>query len=256
MVHIQRGDERQYLPQGIAQKDFSGEYAAMFNQGVNSAVTITQKANESTLANNQIDLSTKFLAKNNEINTKYQADPTNPERENELQQTFESLAAQYKINPACQSQWNDIKNNVYNRYKTYNAQWQEKQQQTNIQINLKNGYESLINQVSTLGLNGAGVDEVRLVYANGIEGLRNSATAGLGEVVVNDFLKSSTHDCMATYVSALALNNPLAAQELLQNESVRNDLDNAETIEKLENYIAQSLSNQSKRTAVNELCNV
>jgi len=227
----------------------------MLESAVNSGVSITQKANESTLANNQIDLSTKFLAKNNEINTKYQADPTNPERETELKQAFEALASQYKINPVCETQWNDIKNNVYNRYKQYNAQWTEKQQQSNIQGNLKNGYESLVNQVSMLGLNGAGVDEIRLVYANGIEGLKTGAIAGLGEVTVNDFLKDSNHDIMTTYISALALNNPLEAQKLLKDKGVRDDIGQADTIEKLENYVSSSLANQSKRTAVQELGN-
>lgn len=252
---VQQGDIRNYMSKGVAQADFSGQVANILNQGVNAGVSIAQKANESTMANYQIDLSTQFLAKNNEINTKYQADPTNPEREVELKQAFESLASQYKINPVCQTQWNDIKNNVYNRYKQYNAQWVEKQQSSNIQTNLKNGYESLVNQVSMLGLNGAGVDEVRLIYANGIEGLRNGAIAGLGEVTVDNFLKDSNHDIMTTYISALALNNPLEAQKLIQDKGVRDDIGTAETIEKLESYISSSLTNQSKRTAVNELGN-
>lgn len=254
MAHIQQGDNRQYFSTESA-ADYSGQVAELFNQGLNSTISITQKANESTMASNQIDLSTKFLAKNNEINTKWQADPTNPNREIELKQAFDSLAEQYKINPLCQKQWSDIKTNVYDRYKTYNAEWVEKQQQSNIQSNLKNGYESLVNQVSMLGLNGSSVDEMRLVYANGIEGLKNGAIAGLGEVTVNDFLKDSNHDIMATYLSALALNNPLEAQKLLNDEGVRNDIGRAETLDKLENYITSSLVNQNKRTAVNELGN-
>ncbi|MBQ4114639.1 hypothetical protein IJD34_04475 [bacterium] len=254
MAHIQRGDTRQYI-QREAQMDFSGAYANMLNQGVQQGVSITQKANESTMANNQIELSTRFLAKNNEINTKYQADPTNPQREVELQEAFDSLANEFKINPVCEAQWNQIKNNVYGRYKVYNAQWQEKQQQSNISTNLKNGYEALTNQISMLGLNGASVDEMRLIYANGIEGLRNGAVAGLGEMVVDDFLKDSNHDIMTTYISALALNNPLEAQRLLADEGVRNDIGNAGTIEKLETYTANSLSNQSKRNAVAQLGN-
>jgi len=254
-MHIQQGDDRQYFSKGIAELDTSGQIADMFGQGVQAGVSITQKANESTLASNQIDLSTKFLAENNKINLKYQADPTNPQREVELKQAFESLSNQYKVNPLCQKQWSDIKTNVYDRYKTYNAQWVEKQQQSNIQTNLKNGYENLTNQVSMLGLNGANIDEVRLIYANGIEGLRNGAVAGLGEVVVDNFLKDANHDVMATYISALALNNPLEAQRLLKDEGVRNDIGRAETLEKLENYVTTSLKNQSTRTAVEELGN-
>ena len=255
MAHIQRGDDRQYFTKGIAEQDFSGEYANTFGNAINTGVSITQKANESTMANYQIDLSTKYLAENNKINTKYQADPTNPQREVELRQAFESLANQYKINPVCEKQWSDIKNNVYNRYKVYNSQWVEKQQQSNISTNLKDGYENLTNQISMLGLNGASIDEMRLVYANGIEGLRNGAIAGLGEVTVNEFLKDSNHDIMTTYISSLALNNPLEAQALLKDEGVRNDIGRAETLQKLDDYVANSLSNQAKRTAVNELGN-
>lgn len=104
MANVQRGDIRQYLPQGIANQDFSGQYARLAENAMNAGVSITEKANQSTLANNQIDLSTKFLAKNNEINTKWQADPTNPEREKELKQAFESLSSQYKVNPLVQNQ--------------------------------------------------------------------------------------------------------------------------------------------------------
>lgn len=255
MGHIQQGDQRQYFSNHQADVDTSGQVINALNQGLQSGVSLIQKANESTMASNQIDLSTKYLAINNEINTKYQADPTNPQREIELQQAFESLANQYKINPLCQKQWADIKTNVYDRYKTYNAQWSLQQQQSNIHGNLKNGYENLVNQISMMGQNGSSIDEVRLIYANGIEGLRNGAVAGLGEVVVNDFLKDANHDVMATYISALAMNNPLEAQKLLKDEGVRNDIGRADTLEKLDNYVANSLTNQSKRTAVAELGN-
>jgi len=252
MANIERGDQRKYYQQEASRTNI-GDMALLANEALNTGMSITQKANESTLANNQIDLSTKFLAKNNEINTKYQADPTNPEREVELQEAFEELANSYEINPLCQGQWHTIKNNVYNRYKTHNAEWVEKQQNINIETNLKNGYEALTNQISMLGLNGSSVDEMRLIYANGIEGLRTSATARLGSVVVDNFLKDADHDVMTTYISAMALNNPLEAQRLLQDEGVRNDIGRAETLEKLDNYVATSLSNQQKRTAVAEL---
>ena len=255
MANIQRGDERQYYQQEASRTNI-GDMALLANEALNTCMSIVQKANESNLANNQIDLSTKFLAKNNEINTKYQADPTNPEREVEIQEAFEQLAGSYNINPVCQGQWNTIKNDVYNRYKQHNAQWVEKQQTTNIETNLKNGYETLSNQISMLGLNGASVDDMRLVYANGIQGLRTSATAKLGSVVVDNFLKDADHDFMTTYISAVALNNPLEAQRLLADEGVRNDIGRAETIEKLENYVMNSVSNQQKRTAVAELGNV
>lgn len=255
MAHIQRGDDRQYLTQGSAELDNLGQMAGLLNQGLQTGVSITQKANESTMASNQIDLSTRFLAENNKINTKYQADPTNPQREVELQQAFESLANQYKINPVCQKQWSDIKTNVYDRYKVYNAQWVEKQQQSNISTNLKNGYEGLINQISMLGESGASIDEMRLIYANGIEGLRNGAVAGLGEVVVDNFLKDANHDVMTSYISALALNNPLEAQALLKDKGVRNDIGRAETLQKLDDYVANAITEKNKKFAIDELGN-
>ena len=172
MAHIERGDTRQYLPNGIAEHNFSGQYAQMLEGSMNAGVSIVQKANESKLMNNQIDLSTQFLTKNNEINTKWQADPTNPEAEKERKEAFESLASQYKINPLCETQWNEMKNGIYNRYKQYNAQWQQNQLNTNAKVNLENGYKQFINQASMFGRNGASIDEVRLMYANGIDALK------------------------------------------------------------------------------------
>ena len=255
MVHIAQGNQRQYFSQAVEQPQNLGAVVSSLTDGVNQGISIVQKANESNLANNQVQLATDFMAKNNEINTKYQADPTNPERERELRESFEELAGKYKINPVCQGQWTQIKDNVYNNYKRYNAQWQLKQQQTNATNDLKNGYESLTNQVSMMGMNGAGVDEIRLVYKNGIDGLSKGATAVLGSEVAEQFLKDSNHDIMTTYISALAVNNPLVAQQLMKDEGVINDIGKAETIEKLNNYIANSLTNQNKKVAVEELGN-
>lgn len=251
----QRGDDRQYLTRGVAEQDFSGQYANMVNQAMGATQSITQKANESDLASKQIDLATEWYKKNNEINLKYQADPTNPQRETDLQEAFNALSENYKVNPFVEKQWGDIKRQVFDRSKMYNAQWAEKQQQSNAQTNLQNGYEKLINQVSMLGMNGAGLDDIRMTYANGVDALRTGASSVLGEVVAGNFLNDSTHDFMTTYISALAVNNPLQAQELLKDKSVRDDIGNAETIEKLENYVSTSLMNQNKRTAVNELGN-
>lgn len=252
---VQRGDDRQYISRGTAEQDLSGQYAGMVNQVMGATQTIAQKANESDLASKQIDLATEFYKKNNEINLKYQADPTNPQRDTDLQEAFNALSEKYKVNPFVEKQWGEIKRNVYDRTKMYNAQWVEKQQQTNATVNLKNGYEKLVNQVSMLGMNGAGIEDVRLTYANGVEALRTGASSVLGTVVADNFLNDSTHDFMSTYVSALAVNNPLEAQKLLKDKGVRDDIGNAETIEKLESYVSTSLMNQNKRTAVNELGN-
>lgn len=250
---IQRGDVRQYLSQGAANTDFSGQYANMANSALNSGVTIAQKANQSTLANNQIDLSTQFLAKNNEINTKYQADPTNPERERELREAFDSLSSQFKVNPVCQKQWNDIKSDVYNRYKAYNAQWVEKQQQTNSSLNLKNGYEKLVNQASMLGMNGASFDEVKLIYADGIQALRTGATPQLGEIVVGEALKSATHDYIASYLNGVIESNPAQAIQMLEDESILNDIGDSSTITKLKQSARAKMLKQTEIEAVDRI---
>ena len=253
MANIQRGDVRQYLPQGIANQDFSGQYARLAENTMNAGVSITEKANQSTLANNQIDLSTKFLAKNNEINTKWQADPTNPEREKELKQAFESLSSQYKVNPLVQNQWNDIKNDVYNRYKTYNAQWIEKQQQTNASVNLKNGYEKLINQASMFGMNGASLDEVKLIYAEGINALKKGATPQLGEIVVGDALNSATHDYMASYLNGMIESNPTQAVQMLDSKDIQNDIGDVDTINKLKQSARSKMLKQTELEAVDRI---
>lgn len=250
---IQRGDARQYLSQAIANQDFSGQYAKIAENAMNAGISITEKANQSTLANNQIDLSTKFLAKNNEINTKWQADPTNPERENELKQAFESLSSQYKVNPLVQKQWNDIKNDVFNRYKTYNAQWIEKQQQTNASVNLKNGYEKLINQASMFGMNGASLDEVKLIYAEGINALKNGATPQLGEIVVGDALNSATHDYMASYLNGMIESNPAQAVQMLDSQDIQNDIGDVDTINKLKQSARAKMLKQTEIEAVDRI---
>lgn len=253
MANIQRGDARQYLSQAIANQDFSGQYAKIAENAMNAGISITEKANQSTLANNQIDLSTKFLAKSNEINTKWQADPTNPERENELKQAFESLSSQYKVNPLVQKQWNDIKNDVFNRYKTYNAQWVEKQQQTNASVNLKNGYEKLINQASMFGMNGASLDEVKLIYAEGINALKNGATPQLGEIVVGDALNSATHDYMASYLNGMIESNPAQAVQMLDSQDIQNDIGDVDTINKLKQSARAKMLKQTEIEAVDRI---
>lgn len=258
MAHIERGNQRQYFSNQLSGNEVSEgikQVSETLAGTFNSSQDIVNKANEAKLANNQIDLSSEFFKKNTEINTKYQGDPTNPEREKELSEAFDDLANKYEINPLCQAQWSQIKNNVYNNFKQYNAQWQVKQQQTNATNDLKNGYESLTNQVSMLGLNGAGIDEVRLVYKNGIQGLSGGASVVLGSEVANQFLKDSDHDFMATYISSLAMNNPLEAQRLMKDKGVLNDIGQAETIDKLNQYISTSLMNQNKQVAVQEIGN-
>ena len=96
-------------------------------------------------------------------------------------------------------------------------------------------------------------DEVKLAYDNGISGLRNGATAVLGSEITENFLKDANHDFMATYISSLATNNPLEAQKMLQDVAVQNEIGNAGTIEKLNDYVANSMKKQSEKAAVMDL---
>lgn len=255
MANIQRGDDRQYISKGVAEQDFSGNMANVMNQGIQSGFSIAQKANESTLANNQIDMASKFRLINNQINTKYQADPTNPQREVELQQAFESLSNQYKINPVCQKQWADIKNSVYGRYKMYNSAWQEKQLQTNAQINLQDGRQKLLQQAYELGSDDTDINDARLIFANGYDALKNGTVANLGEVFVDNALKTVSHDYMSMYLTGLMQNNPAKALQMLndKNSGVANDIANGETIEKLTKAAQAKLLKKTEVDAVNRV---
>ena len=120
MANIQRSFERQYFAKQLPGNEVSEgikQVGDTLLDTSNTVLNVTQKANEAKLANYQVDLSTRWMAKNNEINTKYQADPTNPEREKELEEAFGMLASEYEINPLCEGQWSRVKDNVYNRYK-------------------------------------------------------------------------------------------------------------------------------------------
>ena len=255
MANVQRGDIQQVFSNVAEQSADFSQIGNSINRAIFAASDVAAVANESKLANMQIDLANEALKLNNEINIKYQADPTNPERDREFNEGFELLAGKYQVNPLIQGKWGRIKTHVLNNYKQYNARWQVQQQQTNASNDLKQGYEKLIDQVSMMGNNNASIDEVRLVYNNGIESLRTSANAVLGSVVTDSFLNDANHDYMASYIGALAMNNPLQAQALMKDEGVLNDLGNAETIEKLNSYIATSFAQQSKKEAVNQLGN-
>lgn len=254
MAKIQQGDYLKATP-SIADTSNALDIVGAFNNTLNTTYDAAQKANASKIANNAIDLSNRALALNNDINIKYQADPTNPEREREFRESFELLAAEYKVNPLIEGQWAITKDKIYNNYSTYNAKWQIKQQQENATNDLKNGYEALNEKISMLGKNGANYDEVRLVYENGISGLRNAAVTSLGEIVTENFLKDAKHDFMTSYIGSLAMDNPLKAQALMKDDGVLNDIGNAQTIEKLNDYINKSMLNQHKKSAVAELGN-
>lgn len=256
MAHIESQRNRQYIESQLTGHEVSQgikQVGNAFSNTLQTGLTVVQKANESDLASKQIDLATEWYKKNNEINLKYQNDPTNPQRETELQEAYTLLSDRYKVNPLVENQWSEAKRSIYDKTKMYNARWQESQLQTNAQLNLKNGYEQLVNQVSMLGMNGAGIEDIKLTYANGVDALRKGASAVLGDVVAENFLKDSTHDMMTTYISALAINDPLKAQALLKDEGVRNDIGKSDTLEKLDNYVSTALLNYNKKVAVSEL---
>ena len=144
-------------------------------------------------------------------------------------------------------------NEIDSRFSQYNTQWQVKQQETNAKINLKNNYEALTKQASMLGRDGADIEQVRLVYANGIAALKKGATPQLGEVIVGDALNSSTHDFMASYLDGLIESNPAKAIQMLQDKSIQNDIGNVDTLEKLQHSAQQKLIKQTEVEAVNRV---
>jgi len=249
---IQRGDQRQYYQQEASRTNI-GDIAQLVNEGLNTGMSITQKANEATLANNQIQLANDFYVKNNEINTKYQADPDNPEREVELQEAFEELANSYDVNPLCKGQWHTIKNNVYNNFKTRNTQWAEQQKDTNAVLNLQNAYKTSLDQFSMLGRDGTTMEDIRLLYANNEQSMYNGSIGRLGEIRVREALKNYKHDTMVSYITGVATRNPLEAEALLHDESVINDLGNVETIEQLRAVTTKAITGYKDKLAVQDM---
>lgn len=251
-MQIQRGDQRQYFAKEVEQ-NYTGVLARALNDTFQTGINITQKAQASDLANKQQQYANQIYIKNNEINTKWQADPTNPEVEKERKEAFKEIADSFEINPISQGHWNNMINEIDSRFSQYNTQWQVKQQETNAKINLKNNYEALTKQASMLGRDGADIEQVRLVYANGIAALKKGATPQLGEVIVGDALNSSTHDFMASYLDGLIESNPAKAIQMLQDKSIQNDIGNVDTLEKLQHSAQQKLIKQTEVEAVNRV---
>ena len=147
MANVQRGDIQQVFSNVAEQSADFSQIGNSINRAIFAASDVAAIANESKLANMQIDLANEALKLNNEINIKYQADPTNPERDREFNEGFELLAGKYQVNPLIQGKWGRIKTHVLNNYKQYNARWQVHQQQTNASNDLKQGYENSVNQM-------------------------------------------------------------------------------------------------------------
>ena len=109
-----------------------------------------------------------------------------------------------------------------------------------------------------LGMNGAGIDDVRLLYSNGYEALKNGATPQLGEIITGDALNKLGHDYTAQYIDGLMQNNPALALELLNNKEsgVANDLGDVNTIEKLKQSAQTKLIKKTEIDAVDRIANM
>lgn len=255
MGNIQRGDDRQYLTNGAVDYNTFGDNFNTAAGLMNTAATINRQAETAKMAKFQVELSNEFQLKNNEINTKYQADPTSPDRENEIKQAFEEMANKYQVGPIVQGEWGQTKQKIYNNFETYNTNWKIQQQKTNATQDLKSGYETMLNQISKMGMNNASLEDVKLTYGNSSMALRTGATPILGSVVVDSFLESATHDYMACYIDGLMQTDPAKAIQMLNNQSVQADLKDADTINKLKKQAQNQLLRQNEIKAVDRVAN-
>ena len=255
MGNIQRGDNRQYLPNGVAEYSALGDNINAVANLVNSAAVINRQAETAKMAKYQVELSNEFQVKNNEINTKYQADPTSPEREQELKQAFEEMSNKYQVGSIVQGEWGQAKQQIYGNFEKYNTNWKIEQQKTNATQDLKTGYETMLNQVSKMGMDNASLEDVKLTYGNNAEALRVGATPILGSVVVDGFLKNATHDYMACYLDGLMQADPAKAIQMLNDKSVQADLKDADTIDHLKKQAQTQLLRQNEIKAVDRVAN-
>ena len=257
MANVQRGDIQQVFSNVAEQSADFSQIGNSINRAIFAASDVAAIANESKLANMQIDLANEALKLNNEINIKYQADPTNPERDREFNEGFELLAGKYQVNPLIQGKWGRIKTHVLNNYKQYNARWQVQQQQTNASNDLKQGYENSVNQMFLLGQNGSSIDEVRMIYTNNEEALSIPARNQLGDVVVSSAMSRFKHDSLANYLNGVIQSDPAKALTLLNDDTngVLNDLGDADTIMRLKQSAQNKLLRKTQIDAVDRVAN-
>jgi len=231
-MQVQRGDDRQYF-ESFEPKNDGGANFNITSQALGSGLDIAQQAQKTKLASFQVEANTKAMRLSDEINTKYQADPTSQEREKEFSEGLKGIFAGYEVPQISKGDWDGITQGIQNNYKTYNDEWSMKQQKTNTQVDLKNTYSQLINNAAEYGANGSDLGKVKLEFANGLDALKSSGNAVLGEVVTGEYLKDATHDFMTSYVAGIIDKNPAMALHLLKDKGVLDDIDNQETIEKL-----------------------
>lgn len=103
------------------------------------------------------------------------------------------------------------------------------------------------------GMNGASLDEVKLIYAEGINALKKGATPQLGEVVVGDALNSATHDYMASYLNGMIESNPAQAVQMLDSKDIQNDIGDVDTINKLKQSARSKMLKQTELEAVDRI---
>ena len=103
------------------------------------------------------------------------------------------------------------------------------------------------------GMNGASLDEVKLIYAEGINALKNGATPQLGEIVVGDALNSATHDYMASYLNGMIESNPAQAVQMLDSQDIQNDIGDVDTINKLKQSARAKMLKQTEIEAVDRI---
>ncbi|MEI8127980.1 MAG: hypothetical protein WCG95_00050 [bacterium] len=254
MVDVQRGDDRQYFENFKPENDYGVNFQTT-QSALNSGISIAQQANQSKLANYQVDVNNKLQTENDRINTKYQQDPANPERQKEFDETADSIFASYEINPLMQKQWGDVKNSVKNNYSTYNNEWIMTQQKTNAQVDLKNAVTSSLESAG-MQKGDFNASRVKLDFSNNYNAIKTAALPILGQVTTDEMLKDYQHDFITMRLSKQIDDNPALAMKLLNDDKIKNDIGRLETIDSLKGAAQQKLEQRNKETALNNVANL
>lgn len=256
MVQVQRGDTREYIQsQPEAVSDLSAVGNAVANL-VDIGSQIKKINDSSKMSKYAVDINNEMFVKNNEINTKYQADPFSENAIKERQQAFNQITAKYdeQFKTFSSREWQKMKDDIYGNYKTYNTKWSVNQSITNAQVNMKNSITDSVRSIGMLARNGATDEQVEMQIANNKLAIRNGAVATLGEVVVNDAMKDYTRDCRLMQISETAVANPPKAQKMLQDKKLQTEINDPEALDKLKAHVNQAVLNYHNEVAVNELC--
>lgn len=256
MVQVQRGDNRQYV---ATEYDINNANNVMssLEQVAEGGIQIARIAGSTKLSEHQVDMQSKMMDINTQLNAKYQNDPFSPELEKERKEKFNELKNSYQISPFLNKEWNDTCVQMSNNFKIYNKEWAIKQEVSNIQTNLATGYDKLRKDMGMLGQQGeVDVNKIRLMYLNGETALKKGAeSVYINPQQVEQSLKDMKHNCLAEYISGLAQTKPLEAEKLMKDEGFKNDIGDAKTIDTLNNYVNNAVLNYHKKVAVSQMCN-